>query len=336
MPTSAAISSSFGKRAIATIAPTAPTFAVDLTASTAEFGLTRFFRPVAGVSFLKSGLIACSDGLKPTWPTLATTPAAAQTNTIGAMPTSTCPPIVMNSSPIPLRSTTLGSLTRSRIPTVASAMRWYMPGPKADRARTDASITTAPLMSCERETWPFLRASWRFFGVAFSVLFSAISAGHLQGVQSGGHGALQLVAEPAGHERQRGADEDQADGDLGREADAEDVELRHDARDEAEGDVGEQHGEHDRRADLDGRAEDAAERDLHALDERGHVRRLGQRDRLVGPGEALDHPGVAVDDDEDHHADQRVQLVEDAAVGAVDGVDERAEREADQRVEDAA
>src|SRR5919197_5284921 len=109
-----------------------------------------------------------------------------------------------------------------------------MPGPKADSARTDAAITSAPLRSCERSTWPFLRASWRFLGVAFSVLFSAISAGHVQGVQRGRHGVLELVAQPAGHERQRGADEHEADRDLGGEPDGEDVELGHDARDEAE------------------------------------------------------------------------------------------------------
>src|ERR1044072_9254577 len=134
-----------------------------------------------------------------------------------------------------------------------------MPGPKADSARTEAIITSAPLRSWERATWPFLRASWRFLGVAFSVLFSAISAGHLQGVQRGGHGVLELVADPAGHERQRGADEHEPEGDLGREADGEDVELGHDARDEAERDVGEQDGEHHRRADLDRRAEEGAE-----------------------------------------------------------------------------
>ena len=85
------MSSSFGKIAIAMIPPTAPILSVDLTASTAELGLNMFFRPVIGLSFLKSGFSAFVAGLKPTWPTLAHTPAIAQTNTIGATPMSGVP-----------------------------------------------------------------------------------------------------------------------------------------------------------------------------------------------------------------------------------------------------
>ena len=66
---------------------------------------------------------------------------------------------------------------------------------------------------------------------------------------------------------------EQADGDLGREADREDVELRHDARDDAERGV----GEHERRAargaqTCERAAEDRRERDLDALDERADLR----------------------------------------------------------------
>ena len=58
---------------------------------------------------------------------------------------------------------------------MASSIRRITPGPNADSARTEAISTTAPLTSCDLATWPFLRASARFLGVAFSVLFSAIS-----------------------------------------------------------------------------------------------------------------------------------------------------------------
>ena len=60
------------------------------------------------------------------------------------------------------------------MPIVASSMRRNMPGPKAASAITAANSTTAPLTSGDLATWPFWRASSSFFGVAFSVLSSAI------------------------------------------------------------------------------------------------------------------------------------------------------------------
>src|SRR3954447_23090557 len=99
-----------------------------------------------------------------------------------------------------------------------------MPGPKADSARTEAIITSAPLRSCERATWPFLRASSRRLGVAFSVLSPPLPAiaRHLlrdpKGVEGLTNGLGELGAEPPRHERQRDADQQEADEDLGREA----------------------------------------------------------------------------------------------------------------------
>ena len=69
-----------------------------------------------------------------------------------------------------------------------------------------ASSTTAPLTSAERATWPFLRASSRFLGVAFSV-FSPPPRMPSSPPASRARrdGGLELVADAAGDERQRGA-----------------------------------------------------------------------------------------------------------------------------------
>ena len=73
--------------------------------------------------------------------------------------------------------------------------------------------------------------------------------------------------------------------------------------------------------------EDAAERELRALDERADLRRLEQRHRLVGAREPGDHPGVAADRDEDQHADHRVELREAATTACpLTRVDERRRR----------
>ena len=126
----------------------------------------------------------------------------------------------------------------------------------------------------------------------------------------------------------------QADDHLGREADREDVHLRHDAGDDAERGVDDDQGDDDRRADHEGRDEDARERDLRALHHRADGRRLEQRHRLVGAGQALDDPGVAPDRDEDRDAERASTS---AAITAdcvpVTGSTMRAEGEADQRVQ---
>ena len=68
-------------------------------------------------------------------------------------------------------------------------------------------------------------------------------------------------------------------------------------------------------------------------DERADRRRVEQRHGLVGAREALDDPGVAADRDEDRDAEQRVELGDHRRLVARYRVDERAEREADQRVQ---
>jgi hypothetical protein len=80
----------------------------------------------------------------------------------------------MNSSATPSRLTTSGEETKASTPIVASSIRRRIPGPKADRASTEAASTAAPLTSADLATWPRLRASPRVLGVAFSVLLSAI------------------------------------------------------------------------------------------------------------------------------------------------------------------
>ena len=65
-----------------------------------------------------------------------------------------------------LRARAISAITWS----IASCICSITFGPKADIASRPASRTAAPLTSIERATWPFLRASSFFLGVAFSVL----------------------------------------------------------------------------------------------------------------------------------------------------------------------
>src|SRR3954454_15443857 len=133
-------------------------------------------------------------------------------------------------------------------------------GAVALSANSAASSTIAPLRSWLLATEPFLRASERFLGVAFSVLSPAAMSGDPQGLQGSGDAALQLVGDPARRERQRHAQDEQPDGDLGGEADREDVELRHDARDDAERGIRDDDRQYDGGGELERRDEDPAER----------------------------------------------------------------------------
>src|SRR3954463_4897364 len=267
-----------------------------------------FLKPEIGLSRLGSGFSAPTCGLPPTWAMLITRAAATQVKMTGAAASAAEPICSEIRGPRPRWSTTFGvamswNASRSEVSSVATRC-----GAVALRAKSAANMTTAPLRSPDLATWPFLRASERFFGVAFSVLSPAAMSGDPQRLQRGAHAVLELVGDPAGDERERHADDEQADRDLGREADGEDVELRDDARDGAERGVGDDHGEHHRGGELDRGDEDAGERALDARDHRAECRRPGERDEVVGVVQALDHPGVAVDRDEHGDPDERVRL----------------------------
>src|SRR3954464_2118635 len=290
-----------------------------------------FLNPLIGFSRLGSGFRAVIWGLPPTWATLMSTAATTHVRITGAAARAAERPWAEMSGPSPRWLTTSGEEMRrkaSRIELCSTSTRC---GAVALSANSAANMTTAPLRSADLATEPFLRACWRFFGVAFSVFSPAIS-GDPQRVEGGGDRVLELVGDPARREGQGHAEDEQADRDLGREADLEDVELRHNARDDAERGVGDDDGEHDRRRELHRRDEDAGERVLGARDHRAEGRVVDERHELVGVVQALDDPGVAVDRDEDRDADERVKVRDDRGVVARDRVDEGAEREADQRV----
>src|SRR5919112_357314 len=332
-PTRAASSSSFGSTARAVTAPTALTLMMFLAPSNSALGPKMFLAPETGFRRLGSGLRACTRGLPPTWSTLMRTPVIRQTATTGSAAKAAAEPCSVTIGPRPRCPTISGeevSAKAARMLVWSTSTRW---GAVALRANRAARRTTAPLRSALLATWPFLRASSRRFGVAFSVLSLPPTSGHLQRFEGGRDAALQLVGEPAGGERKRHAEHQQADGDLGREADREDVELRHDARDNAERGVGQDHGQDDRGGELERGDEDAGERLLDPGDERRDRGLVDERDELVGAVQALDDRGVAVDGDEDRHADERVELAHDRGVVAGDRVDRGAEGEADQRVE---
>src|SRR3954452_11949969 len=287
-----------------------------------------FLKPLTGFSRLGSGFSAPTCGLPPTCAMLTSRPAATHVRITGMAAKAAALPWLESSGPRPRWLTTSGeeiSPKASRIEDWSTSTRC---GAVALSANSAANMTTAPLRSADLATWPFLRASERFLGVAFSVRSPAMS-GDPQRVERGGDRVLELVGDPAGGERERHAEDEQADRDLGREADGEDVELRHDARDGAERGVRDDDREHHRRGELDGGDEDAGEGVLDARDHRAERRRGGERHEVVGVVQALDHPGVAVDRDEHGDPDERVGLRQDRRVVAGHGVDERAEREAD-------
>src|SRR3954467_3300121 len=92
-----------------------------------------------------------------------------------------------------------------------------MCGPQIESAIRPAISTRAPFRSCDFATWPFLRASSRRLGVAFSVLSPPPAmSGDLKGLERRADALGELIADPAGNERQRRADQQEADEDLGR------------------------------------------------------------------------------------------------------------------------
>src|SRR4051812_33494139 len=215
-----------------------------------------FLKPEIGFSRLGSGLSAWRCGLPPTCTTLTRTPAATQVRITGAAARAAARTWLDISGPRPRWLTMSGVEIRpnaSRIEVWSTSTRC---GAVALSANSAANMTIAPLRSWLLATEPFFRASCRFLGVAFSVLSPPEAmSGDLQGVQGGGDRLLELVGDPAGGERQRDADDEQSDGHLGREADGEDVQLRHDAGDDAERGVGDDDREHDRRRELHRRDE---------------------------------------------------------------------------------
>src|SRR3954453_22736311 len=238
-----------------------------------------FLNPLIGFSRLGSGFRAVIWGLPPTCARLTSTPAATHVKITGAAASAADLPCAESSGPRPRWLTTSGEEMRrkaSRIELCSTSTRC---GAVALRANSAANMTTAPLRSPDLATEPFLRACWRFLGVAFSVFSPAMSRDP-QRMHRGGDRFLELVGDPPRGERQRHAEDEQADRDLRGEADREDVELRHDARDDAERGVRDDHGDHDRGGELDGRHEDAGERRLDARDHRPELRGVDERHEL--------------------------------------------------------
>src|SRR6201989_1508149 len=241
-----------------------------------------FLKPAIGFRRLGSGFSACMCGLPPTWMTLTRTAAATQVKMTGAAASPAAVAWEETSGPRPRALTTSGVAIRAnalRSDTCSTETRC---GAVALRANSAANMTTAPLRSWLLATWPFFRASCRFLGVAFSVLSPAAMSGDLPRLQRGGDALRARVGDPPGGERERHAEDEQADGDLRGEADGEDVELRHDARHDAERGVGDDHGDQDRRGELDRRGEDPRERRLDPADHRAERGVVDERDEVVG------------------------------------------------------
>ena len=130
-----------------------------------------FLAPVIGLIFLKSGLIALSDGLSDTWATFTSTPAAAHMAAIGA----TVPRIVCRNaensawSPAALVASP-GLEICANVERIEPVTPETIDGPMASRPTRPAASTTEPLRSMLLATWPCLRASFFCLAVGFSVL----------------------------------------------------------------------------------------------------------------------------------------------------------------------
>ena len=171
MPTSAPISGIAGIRPAATMTPTMRTFVTDFAPSTRALGPKICLKPETGLSFLNSGFTASGVMRKRTCATLATTPATQQAKAIGATDSPISLATLRMTAPIVARCTTSGASAPSRSMSCMASWQWAtMLGPVAASVKSPASSTTAPLRSADFATWPFLRASSTFLGVAFSVL----------------------------------------------------------------------------------------------------------------------------------------------------------------------
>ena len=128
------------------------------------------------------------------------------------------------------------------------------PGPKptarAAREQHDGAVEVRSTCA----TWPFLRASSRFLGVAFSVLsLPAAIAQPRPSARCRAAARRERCSSSASQPATNGSEapiSTRPTVDLGREADREDVELRHDARDDAERRVRDDEREQHRRGDL--------------------------------------------------------------------------------------
>ena len=130
-----------------------------------------FLKPLIGLIFLKSGLIAVIEGLNETWATLTITPAARHRAAIGATvprivcraaENSACRPAALVASP--------GREIWSKVERIESETPDTTAGPTATRPIRPATSTTEPLRSVLLATWPFLRDSCLRLAVGFSVL----------------------------------------------------------------------------------------------------------------------------------------------------------------------
>src|SRR3954471_22967571 len=146
-----------------------------------------FLKPLIGFRRLGSGFSALTYGLPPTWAMLTSRPAATHVRITGAAASAAALPWPEISGPRPRWLTTSGEETRTKASRIEDCSTSTRCGAVALSAKSAANSTIAPLRSADLATDPFLRASWRFLGVAFSVLSPpAAMSGDPQRVERGG------------------------------------------------------------------------------------------------------------------------------------------------------
>ena len=149
--------------------PTTASLISALPASTAPDGPNTRFRPDTGLSFEKVGLNGVRVRFRRTCATFASRPASPAASTTGAIAFANAPMPHETSDPIPAAVASCGfPACASPRETTASSCE-SMCGPPITSAAKPAARPAVEFSSCERATWPFLRASPLRFGVAFSV-----------------------------------------------------------------------------------------------------------------------------------------------------------------------
>src|SRR3954447_12763131 len=215
MPTSAEGSCSLGSTANAVMAPTIRSLVMFLPVSNSTFGPNSCLAPAIGLSFFAFGFRPAELNLGRTCTKLPSRPKPMHVSAIGPTVIPAVLPLCQKICPSVPAVTCRGLdiipiVERIDWPSVSITC-----GPQIDSAMRPPMSTSAPLRSCDRAICPFLRASSRRLGVAFSVLSPppAISR-HLQGLEGGAHALRELDADPVGNERQRRADQQEPDEDL--------------------------------------------------------------------------------------------------------------------------
>src|SRR5579864_5732831 len=248
MPVSAESFAVSGITSMARIAPTTASFAMFFRSSTAARSEKRRFRPASGEMRERSKLIFSVANTRPVWITEPAT-AAATSSKVGSTSDTAISArsarIASQRMPSPLKR-----LTGSRKRVSVTRMRAVRPGASSSTSAAPVASMKRLLISRDCTTWPCWRAreSLRADGCSVFWLSSAsaidLAAGERREL------LREALEEPFHAGRQHEGKRQEAAVDLQRLRHEENLQLRHEARDEADRDEEERAQQHERRRHL--------------------------------------------------------------------------------------